>query len=257
MNLFLVLVVWLVSSSSADFIEDWIVNGISTNDPIEIPSEIVAYDELSDGDSSRLLLAAPCAPDVPVNPAKLRARKVDCDPPKTGNLKTPNEGNNEDGNGNNGQRLQTYPSGDEWEWQLPPAKEQFLGRCLRKLMFYICHRGPEWEITLDGSWIQNAINCMSPHTILPLFLSGNKWRVKSSFQLMETGNGPRMRMMVILNVLLERGGAAEYLKRRPVSGSKRITGPDSRWATLSTANDYRTRLLPDLQGSAYDLKSVL
>ncbi|MCJ1468790.1 hypothetical protein MMC07_007420, partial [Pseudocyphellaria aurata] len=170
MNLFLVIVVWLVSSSSADFIDfiaDPIDNRISTNNPIEILSDVF---ELSDGSSS-----APCAPDPPKNSINLVGRRVPwpCDShstpgtPTTGNVQDPNRQNHEDGYGNDGRRLLEYPKEDEFKvWSPEEISKQ--RRCpksgksnaLDGYMHLICHQGSDTEI-LQGNGrvisIENAI----------------------------------------------------------------------------------------------------
>lgn len=176
MRLFLAFLFCLVSPI---VIAELSVNGIATIDPVEDSSE----DEQGfrfDRDFGSELIAGPCDPENIDSTAKLRARKVPCNPPKTsndGNVgkpndpdgKTPQNGNGKNRNGN-GQGLREYPK--IWRWQpplrvLPPGFPKFTESCPKKVtgepFYFICHEGPDTEIHGNGDWIENAVWCMFLH----------------------------------------------------------------------------------------------
>lgn len=199
MHLFLAFVVWL-ASTSAVVIADSIVNGISNNDPISENSFEDKSFGFSDGFSSELI-PAPCDPAVIDHAAKLRPRKVPCDPVKTpttsndDNVKKPNPANDEDGYGNRGPPLKKYPVESDFIRLKRPSDEPLapaakgnencplneMSMSLEVFMYLICHVGPDRDIMMGGMTIENAMSCTSLFLILPLSSSGRKWRVNVSF----------------------------------------------------------------------------
>ncbi|MCJ1464714.1 hypothetical protein MMC07_003327 [Pseudocyphellaria aurata] len=176
MRLILAFLLWLVSPN---VIADSSANGIATNDLIEASSE----DEQafrSDLDFGLEFIAGPCDPENIENTAKLRARKVDCNPPKTSNDENGGKPNDEDGqkpqngngkNGNgNGRGLMEYPK--EWLWQPPlrvlpppvPNPEYCPKSKIGEPLFFICHEGPDTEVHGNGDWIENALWCTFFHS---------------------------------------------------------------------------------------------
>ena len=185
MRLVLTFYVWLVSLIPAVVIADGSFDEFLSNNPIESLS--------ADGDSKQKspvhdydpeLIAdatADCAPDSIQFTGKLRARLIECPPPKTSNEEdgknpsnkdrdeTPNSSNGNNGNGKvNGHQSLKYPKKFIWEPPppppvlvppasnlCPPIKSRF--NVINP--YLICHEGFDIEIHDGGEWIQNALWC--------------------------------------------------------------------------------------------------
>lgn len=216
MRLFHAFFVWRFSHIAAVVIADWSLDGLSSNS-IESPSEAGNSNQASrfdDGFSSDLIAitSADCAPDSIQISAKLRARMIDCQPPKTSNgdngkKSNPNDEevspgkNNNNGNGN-GHNPTKYP--DSWIWEpprlvLPTPEPEPSILCPRTssgaLQFIICHEGPMTEIHWRGEWIENAIWCM---WFFSSFSVGRKMEIKCYVQLIGSENEPQAMSLIVV-----------------------------------------------------------
>ncbi|MCJ1470608.1 hypothetical protein MMC07_009254 [Pseudocyphellaria aurata] len=185
----LALIFWLDSLVTAVVDDDSSIYGISSNYPIDDGEQV-----FRSGDGG-----APCAPDVYQNSAKLKARMVPCEKPKT--PKTPttsNDGsegtpNNDDGTGN-GELFWKHPRKFEWiplpSLLLPPGSDgsgcppDKFGRA----QDLICYEGPEDAIGPNGVMIPTAIQCDQSFDCegtlwcCPLFIPLIRWaRVTGGF----------------------------------------------------------------------------
>lgn len=171
MHRFIAFSVWLVFILPAAVIADGSVDGFSTN-PLKSPSEAGNSNQFDADLGSDLMTSTntDCAPDNIQNTAQLRARLIDCVPPKTSNDRNGQNPTKEgeeipqdpnDQNGHNPKPSIWLPPTPLFPLLVPESSEICPPPEFSSIQYLICHEGPDTEIQADGEWIQNAISCMS------------------------------------------------------------------------------------------------